>query len=239
VRTFLGLALLALICGSSGCQASPRNVAERFADALERPGDADFGSLLAYDAELFLPGPNRISTAAFREYLTTTQRGHVYYHRASQVYDTADGAGWMLEIMRDQAAPVSAAEQAPLWMEVAVRGGKVSRGWMHFTVETLATLRQPPETYVERAAAVNLPLPTNWSEGTRAMLAATDAHERADDPPPPWPAASSLVVATLGLAGATLLVSRRRHAAYGNARGARLLELSSRRQLARKRTMPT
>jgi hypothetical protein len=239
VRTFLGLALLALICGSSGCQASPRHVGERFAEAVERPGDADFDSLLAADAELFLPGPNRISTAAFREYLASTQRGHIYYHRASQVYDTPGGAGWMLEILRDQTVPVSAAEQAPLWMEVAVKDGKVSRGWMHFTVETLATLRQPPETYAQRAAAANVPLPTNWTDGTRAMLAAADARQQSADSASPWPAASSLVVASLGLAVATVLVFRRRHAPSVDPRGARLLELSSRRQLARKRTMPT
>jgi hypothetical protein len=235
----LGLALLALICGSGGCQVSPRHVAERFAEALERPADADFDSLLASDAELFLPGPNRISTTAFREYLQTTLRGHIAYRRASQVYDTPGGAGWMLDIVRDQTATVASAEQAPLWMEVAVRDGKISRGWMHFTAETLASLHQPPEMYAERAAAANLPLPTNWSDGTRAMLAAADARQQSGDSAAAWPAASSLAALSLGLIVTTVLVFRRRHPSIVDSRGARLLELSSRRQLARKRTMPT
>jgi len=238
LRTLLGFALLALICGSTGCQASPRHVAERFADALEHPADADFDRVLASDAELYLPGPNRITRPDFRDYLVSTQGGHSHYRRVGRIYDTPGGAGWMLEILRDQAAPVSSADQAPLWMEITLRDGKVGRAWMHFTAETLASLRQPPARYAERAAASNLPLPPAWADGTPAMLAAAEARDRATDSPP-WPAASSLAVASMGLAVATVLVSRRRRTGFVDPRGTRLREISSRRQLARKKTMLT
>ncbi len=239
MRTLLGLAVLALIGGSVGCQPSPRQLAERFAAALEHPADADFDGLLATDAEVFLAGPNQISTAGFRDYLVSTQRGHTYYHRASRVYVTPGGAGWMLEIVRDQAAPVNTPAQAQLWMEIAVRDGKISRAWIHFTLETLGALHQTPEMYARRAAETDLALPPAWSNGTLAMLAAAEARDR-DGHLPAWPTAPSLAAGLLGIAGATVLLSRRRRATEAEVkRGARLLELSSRRRVARKRTMPT
>jgi hypothetical protein len=80
LRTLLGICLLAMICGSTACQivghGSPRQVGERFADALERPMDADLDSYLASDAEVYLPGPNRISATAFRDYLVNAQHSH-------------------------------------------------------------------------------------------------------------------------------------------------------------------
>jgi hypothetical protein len=256
LRTLLVLLLVGLIGGSSACQivgqGSTRQVGQGLADALERPADADFDSYLATDAEVYLPGPSQISAAAFRNYLLNAQRGHTYFHRASRVYATSGGAGWMLEIIREQAGWADIAEgspdQAPLWMEVTLKDGRITRAWMHFTLATLATEHQPPELYAATAAAAQLPLPPGWWDGTPALLATAEANDRAEEAGV-QPATSDVTVLVaaaaamaLGVGGAAIVLAKRGQAPTADGRGARLLELSSRRQLARKRQhriMPT
>jgi len=244
LRTLLGMSLLALICAGSGCgvigPASARQVAERFSDAVERPTDANFADHLTADAVVYLQGPARLSAAAFHNYLLEAQRGHTYFHRASQVYVTPAGAGWMVEILKDQPGQVdtttAAAEQAPLWMEATIQDGRISRAWMHPTVETLKALHQPAETYAAKAAADQLPLPPAWRDGTPAMLAAARAAEPEEAHAPTVFSGEPFLLPLLGLGAVVvrLLLARRRPAPTAPARGTLLLELSSRRQLARK-----
>jgi len=201
-RLLLLVTLLSLAC--VGCQSRPnysaRQVGERFAHALETAFDAPIETYLTPDAQVFLQGSNPIPAATFGAYLERMQKGHQFYVRTSRVYVTRTGAGWFADIKRQNDTTPSA--QA-LWMEVTIQDGRMSRVWVHFTVETLGVLHQPQEAYQANMAARCLPLPAGWAAGTPAITAAAEAYDgAASDLPLPVEGSVPFAMAGVALLGA-------------------------------------
>jgi len=181
-------ALLVLV--GPGCQLLPGNpsrvVAERFVQALRGEADTKVDAYLAADAEVFLQGAQTpISPARFQEYIDVLRRGRQEFEAASRVFVTPTGAGWLLRIGpttdNPSVNPPGPAIPAQLWMETLIREDRITRVWLHFTVEALPRLAVSPETYRTVAASRGLPVPDGWSEGTPALLAAAERTDRLVD----------------------------------------------------------
>jgi hypothetical protein len=217
--TFLLAAVIAVL---SGCQLVPQNptrsVAERFVRVLESPAPSTLAQYLTPDAEVFLQGAqSSMSAPLFDQYVDRLKRGYQAFHIASPIFLTATGAGWLTDIryLRNPVSDQALADppERSLWMEIAIRDGLISRVWMHFTVESLVTIQQQPETYRATMAARGLPVPDGWIDGTPALVAQAELVDRQIDTEPkdPGPAAFVWSVPVGGLVlVVTSLVGRRK-----------------------------
>ena len=158
---------------------SSRAVAEHFAHALDQPRDARLDEYLAPEAQVFPQGaPTALSPSGFRAYLDQLRRSHHALHAASPVYLTPDGAGWLLDIknLSETALLTPPGIESPpqLWMQARIGDGRITRLWVHFTVEALARLHMPPDRYRASVEARDIPLPVAWEDGTAVMLQAAE-----------------------------------------------------------------
>jgi hypothetical protein len=176
------LLLLAIV--GSGCGLAPggsaRDVGTRFSDSIDGRSTVPTADLLAPDADVYLQGGLRLSRQAFLDHLDHMRGGYQFFHRMSRVYATRGGAAWLLDIVHASDAETAASQlrseqQATLWLEATIVSGKISRLWIHFTVERLQSLLQSPSMYAAKMAAEGLPLPDGWADGTPAVVAAAEA----------------------------------------------------------------
>jgi hypothetical protein len=233
-------------CGMLADASSPRSLGERFTDSLETRSDVPFETYMTPDADVYLQGGTHLSLQAFREYVDRMRAGHQFYQRMSRVYATRGGAGWLLGITRTQPVANAAEAQtgsATLWMEVTIQSGQITRLWMHFTLETLQSIRQSPYAYEVSMAAEGLPLPDSWLDGTAAMVQAAEALDaqmggaRSEWEVGPGSGAPLIPLAA-GLLGLRMLLVRRTRrdaldgATWGGRNSALLVSVRERRERA-------
>jgi hypothetical protein len=218
--------MLLLAVASGGCGLAPHNsareVGESFANALEGRSGLPMETYLAPDADVYLQGGLHLSRQAFRDHLNTMTAGYDFFHRMSRVFATRSGAGWLVDIIRAADATTAYSTQVneppPYWMEATIVSGRITRLWVHFTLETLLSIRQSPATYSAKMAAEGLPMPDDWSNGMAAMLAAAEAFDaQADSAQGPFSptAAAPLTAVAAGLLIVRTLVARQRPSAQG------------------------
>jgi hypothetical protein len=233
-----GLLVLVGVVGSTFAlepDDSSRTVAERFAHALDEPTNARLEDYLAPDAQVFLQGaPTGLSPVGFRTYLDQLRRSRHAFRAASSVYLTRDGAGWLLEVKNlSQTAIVNepGIESPPqLWMQGRIGDGRITRLWVHFTVEALARLHTPPDRYRASAEARDIPLPVAWQDGTEAMLQAAERGDPRADASSEWAKRALLVVVwtplLIALAAAAVRALRRHRRPERAAHGQLLARLA-------------
>jgi hypothetical protein len=178
------LVLLALVGSTLALEPddSSRAVAQRFAQALDGQTAARLEEYLAPEAQVFLQGaPTPLSPSGFRASMDQLRRSHHAFHAASPVYLTPDGAGWLLGIknLSETAMLTPPGIESPpqLWMQARIGSGRITRLWVHFTVEALARLNTPTDRYRASAEARDMPLPEAWQDGTAAMLRAAERRD--------------------------------------------------------------
>jgi hypothetical protein len=227
-----------LVLVGPGCQvANPsRVVAERFLQALRGNGDAHIEAYLNPDAEVFLQGaPMPMSRARFQEYVDVLRRGRQEFEPASRVFVTATGAGWLLSIGPTADGAPAAAIPAQLWMQATIRDERITRLWIHFTVEALPRLAVTPEVYRSVAFARGISVPDGWSEGTPALLAEAERADRSVEGSSADATGQAVIVsvavlaACVGFFGARMRLRRLRQRSLPGSSGA-LLEHLRRRQ---------
>jgi hypothetical protein len=246
----LVFALVLLVSSVGAIRLLPPNetraVAEGFVKALEGGFDPPVDGYIASDGEIFLHGAqNPMSPPQFRGYIDQLKRSKEVFQAVSPVYLTDGGAGWLVEIAYlDSPGSVNPRNAGPaspssrLWMQARIENGRISRVWMHFTVEGLSVLHQAPEVYSRDASARGFPVPDDWSQGTDAMLAAAERidHNMVYD----WTDSARLMLSIVAGVGFVLVVfaaglaagmQRRRPVAAraGLVRGEMLLKLSQAR----------
>lgn len=213
-----GLFVVLLILVGPGCQTLPANqsrvVAQRFVQALRGDADARVDASLASDADVFLQGAQTsISPVRFQEYLDVLRSGRQEYQTASRVFVTTTGAGWLLTIgpTADSALvnPPGPPLPAQLWMETTIRDDRITRVWIHFTVEALPRMAVRPEVYRSVAASRGLPVPEGWADGTPALLAAAERTDRLMDGGATDARSRVLIVAVGALAACISLLGAR------------------------------
>ena len=164
---------------------SRRQLGERFSAALEAPSDERLDAYFASDAGVFLQGSAILfSPPTLRDYLRHLKEQGQLFHRVSNVYVTPTGFGWLLVIRRTSdvsAEDTTGSPLAGLWLEATIENGRITRVWIHLTVEALTAIRQPVETYRASVATRQLPLPVDWEKGTPALLAAAERVDRQVD----------------------------------------------------------
>jgi hypothetical protein len=210
---------------TSGCGlvqgSSAREVGARFADALEGSSETPLEAYLAPDADVYLQGGLHLSRQAFLDHHENMRGGYAFFHRMSPVYVTRGGAGWLLDTIHASDAETAASStrsprQATLWLEATIVSGQVTRLWVHFTLETLLSLRQVPATYAAQMAAEGLPLPVGWADGTPALVTAAEALDAEVDASQPHTDtfvaffAAPITAAATALLVLRVLVTRRR-----------------------------
>lgn len=197
------VALLACGCGLLA-PSSPRELGERFADAIEGLSSATPDSFLTPDAQAYLQGGAPASRQVFHDYLERLRIGGQVYHRMSRVYLTPNGAGWLVGITHPGTGTIPS-----LWAEASIVDGRVTRVSFNFTVETLQSLHQLPDSYSASMAGWGLPLPESWADGTNAMLAAAERYDAAHDAGPRLPPLPVDALVGLGALAALAAVLRR------------------------------
>jgi hypothetical protein len=210
------VAFVLLVAVVSGCgvvqHSNPREVGEKFAETLEGRSSVPVEAYLTPDADVYLQGGLHLSRQAFLDHLARMTAGYDFFHRMSRVYATREGAGWLLDIVRaaDAATAYTTKVSAPpsFWMEARIDSGHITRLWVHFTLETLLSIRQSPTTYAAAMAAQGLPMPEGWSNGIAAMLTAAEAFDAQADQAENAPGSSTPLPAMplTALAAALLIV---------------------------------
>jgi hypothetical protein len=236
-RAYFVLLVLLVLVGP-GCQvANPsRVVAERFVQALRSEGDAHIEAYLNADAEVFLQGaPTPMSGARFHEYVDVLRRGRQEFEPASRVFVTATGAGWLLSIGPTADAAPAAAIPAQLWMQTTIQDERITRLWIHFTVDALPRMAVTPEVYRSLADARGISVPEGWSEGTPALLAAAERADRLVEGNPADATRQAVIVSvavlavSIGFFAARMRIGHQRQRSLPGSSGA-LLEHLRRRQ---------
>ncbi len=197
-----------------------RHVGEEFVRALQAESDAEADTYLSADSEVYLQGASSpMSREQFQDYLNVLKRGKQTFRAASRVLVTDTGAGWMLDVKRltDTVSVDQSGAQNPatLWMQARIEDNKITRLWIHFTVEALVGLHTTPEAYSARAGRMGIEVPEAWDAGTTAMFAAaerTDARYTGGwlDSTRQLVLAATAIVATLILCGASVAHRQRR-----------------------------
>jgi len=212
--TCASIAAACLAVGGCVPENSRRQLGERLSVSLDTHSDIPADPYLAPDAELFLQGAaTALTTPAFHDYLARMKAQGQGFHRVSKVYVTPRGFGWLSTIertsSRQQGDPQSFT--AALWLEGAVQNDRITRLWLHFTIEALASTRQQPEAYRAAAAARGLPVPNGWEQGTPALLAAAELEDRQQtvaDELSPSPLLET-AIASLGVSSLAVLIACR------------------------------
>jgi hypothetical protein len=185
-RVVLGLLVLIGLVGGALTlvpEDEARGLAERFARALDGEADGRLADYLAPDAQVFLQGAQTaLSPPQFRDYMSQLTRSHRALHAASPVYLSEGGAGWLLEIkdLSDAAkfAPPGIDRSAQLWMQVSLGDDRITRVWVHFTVDALDRLHIAPDAYRATSERLHIPVPEAWQDGTAAMQQAAARHDQ-------------------------------------------------------------
>ena len=215
-----------------------RAFAERFANGLDGPPETPLDAYLAPDAQVFLQGATTaLSPQQFHVYLDNLRRSRHAFHAATPVYLTQDGAGWLLDIKNlSETALVNppGIESPPqLWMQARIDQGRITRLWIHFTVEALERLHIRADVYRASAEGRDLPLPQGWEDGTAAMVQAAER----GDPRAAGAWSESARRALIFAAWAPLLVSLVTACVRLTARNSKPARVSSGRMLASLRRM--
>jgi hypothetical protein len=193
-------ALMVCGCGLLGSNTS-RELGQRLADALEGRSAVTLDNYLTPDATVYLQGGAPASRQVFQDFIDRMKTSGEVFHRMSRVYLTPNGVGWLAGITR------TGVDATPsLWIEAAIQSGRITKVWVHFTIETLQSVHQPPATYIANMAAMGLPLPDGWADGTPALLAAAERYDAQADTGPKLPSAPLASVAALVGAAATVRV---------------------------------
>jgi hypothetical protein len=191
LRGRLACVVLALICLALVThlrEDSRRQLGERFSAALEAPWDEPVDAYFAPEAGVFLQGATTpVLAPALRDYVRMLKGQGQFFHRVSRVYMTPAGFGWLLVIQK--AANMSADDNTRvlppgLWLQGTIENDRITRVWIHFTVEALQATGRPVEAYRASMATRQMPLPAAWEDGTPALLAAAErVDEQADNDP--------------------------------------------------------
>jgi hypothetical protein len=227
-QAYSTVALMLLLASifSSGCglvqESSARGVGQRFADALDGRSDMPIEDFLMPDADVYLQGGLHLSRKAFQDHLDNMRGGYEFFHRMSPVYATRGGAGWLLDLVHAANADVAAertrsAQEATMWIETTIESGHIKKLWIVFTMDRVQSLLLSPALYSSNTAALGLPLPDRWADGTVAMVAsaeAVDAEIGNSEPALTSIVAAPLTAVAAGLLVLRVLVSRRQRPAY-------------------------